>query len=159
MTVATPGMTLLITDTTGTTRCMFQLDTNGRFHSIPLSENGLALVTLIENTCEDSNVSVLYIGGTGGSARGGVTRKPIELTKAIHDGKAHLTIGGANAFVMPGGGINFMVDTGKVVPNSFTWVPTPATVAPVEYTMTKTDYEAIGGHMDAIQNLDDLKGA
>lgn len=67
----------------------------------------------------------------------------------MHAGKAHLTIGGAPAYVYPGGGINFIVDTAKVVNHAFTWVPTPATVAPVEYTMTKEDYAMIGGHMNA----------
>ena len=57
----------------------------------------------------------------------------------MHAGKAHLTIGGAPAYVYPGGGINFIVDTAKVVNHAFTWVPTPATVAPVEYTMTKEE--------------------
>ena len=60
-------------------------------------------------------------------------------------------------FVLPGGGINFMVDAGKVVDHGFTWVPTPATVAPVEYTMTRADYEAIGGHMDQIKPVAQLR--
>ena len=59
--------------------------------------------------------------------------------------------------ILPGGGINFMVDAGKVVDHGFTWVPTPATVAPVEYTMTRADYEAIGGHMDQIKPVAQLR--
>ena len=55
-----------------------------------------------------------------------------------------------------GGGINFIVDTAKVVNHAFTWVPTPATVAPVEYTMTKEDYAMIGGHMNCIKNVEDF---
>ena len=78
------------------------------------------------------------------------------ITEAVHEGRAQLTIGGAPAFVYPGGGLNFIVDTGKVVNKAFTWVPTPATVAPVEYTMTKADYEKIGGHMDQIKNVKDF---
>lgn len=97
--------------------------------------------------------SVLYTGGTGGSARGGVCTHPVKITEAVHAQKAVLTIGGAPAFVYPGGGINFMVDTEKVVNKAFTWVPTPATVAPVEYTMKKSDYQAMGGHMDQIRDV------
>jgi len=59
--------------------------------------------------------------------------------------------------VLPGGGINFMVDTEKVVARAFTWVPTPATVAPVEYTMRKTEYAAIGGHVDQIKTVAQIK--
>ena len=50
-----------------------------------------------------------------------------------------------------------MVDTQKVVNKAFTWVPTPATVAPVEYTMTVADYEAMGGHMDQIKDVSEYK--
>jgi hypothetical protein len=64
--------------------------------------------------------------------------------------KARLTVGGAPTFVLPGGGINFMVDVEKVMPGAFTWVPTPATVCPIEYTMTLNDFREIGGHEGAI---------
>ena len=36
--------------------------------------------------------------------------------------KARLTIGGAPVFILPGGGINFMVDVEKVMQGAFTWV-------------------------------------
>jgi hypothetical protein len=93
------------------------------------------------------------VGGTGGSARAGVTNCPIKLSQAVHAGEARLSIGGAPAFILPGGGINFMVDVERVVPKAFTWVPTPATVAPVEYTMTREQYAAIGGHVDRIVDV------
>ena len=97
------------------------------------------------------------LGGTGGSARGGVCSKPLAITKAVHEGKAVLTIGGAPAYILPGGGIDFIVDAGKMVNHGVTWVPTPATVAPVEYTMTKADYDAIGGHMNCVKPIDELR--
>ena len=121
------------------------------------NEKAAALADDIMNNCEESLASVMYTGGTGGSARGGVCTKPLAITKAVHEGKAVLTIGGAPAYILPGGGINFIVDAGKVVNHGFTWVPTPATVAPVEYTMTKADYEAIGGHMDCIRPVEELR--
>jgi hypothetical protein len=110
----------------------------------------------ISESCEPSLVSALYIGGAGGSARAGVTRYPIELTRAVHRGKAVLTVGGAPVFVMPGGGINFMVDVQRVKASFFYWTPTPATICPIEYTMELSDYEAMGGHVHAMQPFEAL---
>ena len=121
-----------------------------------MTEKAQCVVDAIKSNCQSSNTSVMYCGGTGGSARGGVCHHPIAITEAVHAGKAHLTIGGAPAYVYPGGGINFIVDTAKVVNHAFTWVPTPATVAPVEYTMTTEDYAMIGGHMNCIKNVEDF---
>jgi len=39
---------------------------------------------------------------------------------------------------------------------AFTWVPTPATVAPLEFTMTLEDYLKIGGYKDALMDIEDL---
>jgi hypothetical protein len=101
--------------------------------------------------------SIMYTGGTGGSARGGVGRKPLALTRAVHEGRANLTIAGATPYILPGGGINFMVDVSKMVDKSLTYVPTPATVAPVEYTMTLEDYRDIGGHIDQVIPASEVK--
>ena len=54
-------------------------------------------------------------------------------------------------FVLPGGGITFYVDVQQVQSGAFTWVPTPATVVPVEYTMLIEDYETMGGHIEAMK--------
>lgn len=150
MTIAHAGMSIFVTDTTGSVRALFSLTADGSVEEIPLSKKAIALADAIHANCEDSLCSVIYTGGAGGSARGGVCTRPLKLTEAVHAGKAVLTVGGAPAFVLPGGGINFMVDAGQVADHAFTWVPTPATVAPVEYTMTCEDYAAIGGHLDQI---------
>ncbi len=50
-----------------------------------------------------------------------------------------------------GTNIALMVDVEKVMPGAFTWVPTPATVCPIEYTMTLDDYVEMGGHQEAIK--------
>ena len=105
----------------------------------------------IAETCQESRVSALYVGGAGGSARAGVARYPLRLTKAVHAGRAVLTVGGAPVFLLPGGGITFYVDVERVRPGSFTWVPTPATVCPLEYTMRLDDYRAMGGHVEAMR--------
>ena len=157
MSVAWPGMNILVTDTTGEIYALFEVQENGDVQEIPMSEEALRIPLAIQENCQLSRTSVLYSGGTGGSSRGGICSHPMGLTEAIHEGKAVLTIGGAPAFIYPGGGINFMVDTEKVVNKGFTWVPTPATVCPVEYTMTKADYEAIGGHMEYIKDVSEFR--
>lgn len=40
--------------------------------------------------------------------------------------------------------------------NDFGSVPTPALVAPIEFTMTKADYAALGGHMEEVRSLADI---
>jgi hypothetical protein len=40
-----------------------------------------------------------------------------------------------------------MVDVTRLPANAFGYVPTPALVAPIEFTLTLTDYAALGGHM------------
>lgn len=157
MTRAKPGMRILVTETTGQKYSLFEVLGDGGVREIELTPEVTELVLKIKNNCEESSVSMVYFGGVGGSARAGAVNKPLALTRAVHDNKAKLTIGGAPVFILPGGGINFFVDAAKVVPQGFTWVPTPATVAPVEYTMRLKDYEEIGGHMDSVKTLEELK--
>lgn len=155
-----PGSKILVTETTGRQAALLEVlpdDAPSPVKEVPLTEPVRAIVKIIETSCEDACVSVLYTGGTGGSARGGVTTNPIGLTQAVHAGKVRMTVAGAPVFLLPGGGINFMVDVAKAVPRAFTWVPTPATVAPVEYTMRLDDYRAMGGHMECVKPLSELK--
>lgn len=154
MSVASPGIRVLVTETTGQSAALFTVVPGGALEEIPLTVEVIEVVDLIKSNCEDSRVSAVYTGGTGGSARAGVSNYPIKLTRAVHEGEASLTIGGAPVFIYPGGGINFLVDVEKIVPNAFTWVPTPATVAPVEYTMTLDKYREIGGHIEKITKKD-----
>jgi hypothetical protein len=114
-------------------------------------------VEAIAGSCEPSLVSGIFMGGAGGSARAGVTRYPVKLTQAVHAAKANLTVGGAPTFILPGGGINFMVDVGRVQTGFFYWTPTPAIICPIEYTMTLTDYEEMGGHLQAMKPFDALE--
>ena len=148
--VAWEGMTLLVTETTGERAAMFRW-TGRRFEEIPLTPEAEKAVEAIRSSCEPSRVSALLVGGAGGSARAGVTRYPVKLTRAVHAKKARLTLGGAPAFIYPGGGITFAVDVEQVKAGSFTWVPTPALVVPIEYTMRLDDYEAMGGHVEAMK--------
>lgn len=156
-TITKPGSTLLITETTGERAAMFQFTQDNRFEPIELTEEAAEAVEAIKETCQESLVSALYVGGVGGSARAGVVKYPLRLTRAVHENKATLTCGGSQVFVLPGGGITFYVDVGKVTEGSFTWTPTPATIAPIEYTMLLEDYEAMGGHMEAVKPFSTLE--
>jgi hypothetical protein len=46
-----------------------------------------------------------------------------------------------------------MVDVTRVPENAFGYVPTPALVAPIEFTLKKEDYAVLGGHMDHVRPL------
>lgn len=144
-------MRILITETTGQKGIMFELGKDGNLYEIPLTKQAKKALQTISASCEPSLVSALYMGGTGGSARAGVALYPVKLTRAVHAARANLTVGGASTFVLPGGGINFMVDVGKVKTGSFYWTPTPATICPIEYTMKIEDYEEMGGHLEAMR--------
>jgi NAD-dependent dihydropyrimidine dehydrogenase PreA subunit len=148
---AYPGLRVLITETTGTSGRLFELNRESAFREIPLTEPCKAALSAISSSCEFSRVSAVYMGGAGGSARAGVTRFPIKLTQAVHSAKASLTVGGAPTYVLPGGGINFMVDVERVKQGAFYWTPTPATICPIEYTMSLSDYGEMGGHVEAMK--------
>jgi NAD-dependent dihydropyrimidine dehydrogenase PreA subunit len=156
LSVARPGMRVLITETTGTQAALFEVAADGKLREVTLTAACRQALAAIRESCEPSLVSALYTGGAGGSARAGVTRYPIELTRAVHRGKAVLTVGGAPVFILPGGGINFMVDVQRVQANFFYWTPTPATICPIEYTMELADYEAMGGHTAAMRPFETL---
>ncbi len=84
-----------------------------------------------------------------------MTENPVLLTRAIKDALVNVTCGGAPAYVWPGGGITVMVDVMRMPDNSFGTVPTPAIVAPIEFSMTMDDYRALGGHMAHVRTLEE----
>ena len=49
-----------------------------------------------------------------------------------------------------------MVDVLRMPENSFGSVPTPALVAPLEFTLPLADFERLGGHMGSITTLEGL---
>ena len=52
-----------------------------------------------------------------------------------------------------------MVDVTDTPEQSFGDVPTPAIVAPIEFTVRLADYEKLGGHIDHVMALEDaVKG-
>ena len=48
------------------------------------------------------------------------------------------------------------LDVEKVLDNAFTWVPTPAIVVPLEFTMEREVFEKIGGHIKSLQPKSDV---
>jgi len=157
--ISKPGMTVLITETTAERAAMFRLNEKGRFVHVDLMPTAKRAIDMMASNCQPSRVSAIYVGGAGGSARAGVTKIPVKLNQAIHQNRARLTVGGAPAYILPGGGITFLVDVEKVMVRAFTYVPTPATVVPLEYTMRLEEYLEIGGHQENIRQLQKvLKG-
>lgn len=154
--ITKPGMTVLITETTAERAKMFRLKEDGKFEEIELSPKAKEAIEMMALNCQPSRVSAIFIGGAGGSARAGVTKIPVKLNDAIHQKRAKLTVGGAPTYILPGGGITFLVDVEKVMVRAFTYVPTPATVVPLEYTMRLDEYLEIGGHKENIRKLEDV---
>jgi hypothetical protein len=82
-----------------------------------------------------------------------VTENPVKLTHSVRDALTRVTCGGAPVYVWPGGGITFMADVTRMPQNAFGYVPTPALVAPIEFTLRLADYAALGGYMDHVRSL------
>ena len=152
-----PGMKLLVLEVTGTRAALLQADKTKRFHEIDLSPEAAEMCRLIGENKEPALTSGMYMGGCGGSARAGVSGNPVQLNRAVHDGRTSLTVGGVPAYVMPGGGINFLVDVGRMQWRSFCWTPAPAVVAPIEYTMEIETYYNLGGHRRKLKLLDEIR--
>ena len=49
-----------------------------------------------------------------------------------------------------------MVNVLDMPENAFGYVPTPAIVAPLEFTLTKENYQNLGGHVDDIRPINDI---
>jgi len=152
-----PGMRILITEPTGRHAALYEVDEKGGLRESTSTPEVKQALDAISKSCEMSMVSGVYIGGAGGSARAGVTQTPLALTRAVHRKMANLTVGGAPIFLFPGGGINFMVDVERVKQDFFYWTPTPAVICPIEYTMTYSDYEEMGGHVEAMRPFEALE--
>ncbi len=154
--VARPGLRLLMVSTTGEHAGYFELDRQLVAQPRPMPAALHQVVERIGENCEPALVTVLFLAGAGGSLRAGVTDNPVRLTRSVKDALTHVSCGGAPAYVWPGGGITVMVDVTKMPVNSFGMVPTPAVVAPIEFTMRLDDYRQMGGHMASVRRLPDV---
>ena len=153
--VAWPGLTLLMVSTTGEHAAWYVLDADLVPQPATLPAAIRTVVERIGENCEPSLATVLFLAGAGGSLRAGVTDNPVRLTRAIKQAVVNVTCGGAPAYVWPGGGITLMVDVARMPDHSFGTVPTPAIVAPIEFSMALADYRALGGHVEYVRSLAD----
>ena len=157
--LAKPGMTIFIVETTGSRGALLQIQPDWTLKRLELTDKAREAMRLIAESCERARVSAVLIAGVGGSARRGVTRYPLKLNEAVHRGLVRVTLGGAPTYLLPGGGITFLADVEQMARRSLHWTPTPAIIAPLEYTMEKSLYEAIGGHIQALKKVEEaLKG-
>ncbi len=154
--VARPGLRLLMVSTTGEHAEFYVLDEQLRPQKAPMPDAVRKVVERIGENCEPALATVLFVAGAGGSLRAGVTENPVRLTRSIKELLTRVTCGGAPAYVWPGGGITVMVDVAKMPANSFGTVPTPAIVAPIEFSMRRDVYAALGGHVDRIRTVEQV---
>ncbi|HUA53827.1 MAG TPA: hypothetical protein VMB81_16760, partial [Candidatus Sulfotelmatobacter sp.] len=154
--VARPGLRLLMVSTTGEDAAFYVLDDALKPVRAAMPAPLVAVVERIGENCEPALTSVLFMAGAGGSLRAGVTENPVRLTRSVRDALTRVTSGGAPVYVWPGGGITYMVDVTLMPENAFGYVPTPALVAPLEFTLRLADYRELGGHMDRVRRLADV---
>jgi hypothetical protein len=154
--IAWPGLRLLMVSTTGEHHAYFELDEGLRPVEKELPDSLSTSVARIKENCEPALCTVLFMAGAGGSLRAGVTENPVRLTHSVRDALTRVTCGGAPVYIWPGGGITFMVDVVRIPEGAFGYVPTPALVAPIEFTLKLADYAALGGYVDHVRALDSI---
>jgi 6-hydroxynicotinate reductase len=154
--VAWPGLRLLMVSTTGEHYAYYELDEALRPVQKELPDALSESVARIKENCEPALCTVLFMAGAGGSLRAGVTENPVRLTHSVRDTLTRVTCGGAPVYVWPGGGITFMVDVTRMPENAFGFVPTPALVAPIEFTLKFSDYASLGGYVDHVRALESI---
>ena len=153
---AWPGMRLLMTSTTGEDALYCILDDKLAPVPADMPAPVRAVVERIGENCEPSLCTVLFMAGAGGSLRAGVTENPVLLTRSVAKGETRVTMGGAPVYVWPGGGITVMADVTRMPKGAFGYVPTPAIVAPLEFTLPRALYRQLGGHVGDIVDVSDV---
>ncbi len=153
---AWPGLRFLMVSTTGEHHAYFELNEKLQPVEKELPQTLTQSVAQIKENCEPALCTVLFMGGAGGSLRAGVTENPVKLTRSVKDALTRVTCGGAPVYVWPGGGITLMVDVSRMPENAFGYVPTPALVAPIEFTLPLKDYAALGGYMNHVKPLSSI---
>jgi len=150
-------MTVLVMEASMERLALLELKENGQLEEIPIPDQIMQILDELKDLSEPSRVSALYVGGIGGGVRRSLSRElPMKVSQAIAEGKITVTSGGAPVFILPGGGINYFVDVEKLPPKAFTWIPTPCTVAPLEFTMENKTFDEIGGYPGVVKPLDDI---
>ena len=156
---AWPGLRLLFTSTTGEDAQYCVVNDDFKAIPVPMPVDVQAVVDRIKENCEPALCSVLFMAGAGGSLRAGATNNPILLTRSVGRGETKVTMGGAPVHVWAGGGITIMADVLRMPARAFGYVPTPALVSPLEFTMPKALYLMLGGHRNDIVSINDVLSA
>ncbi|WP_431285551.1 6-hydroxynicotinate reductase [Humitalea sp. 24SJ18S-53] len=151
---AWPGLRLLLTSTTGEDALWVELDEALRPVPAKMPSAVQAVVDRIGENCEPALTSILFMAGAGGSLRAGVTGNPVLLTRQVQENLVRVTMGGAPCMLWPGGGITIMADVLRLPADAFGSVPTPALVAPIEFTMRADIFAALGGHTDQVTPME-----
>jgi hypothetical protein len=154
--IAWPGLRLLMTSTTGEHALWLVLDETLTPVPADMPDPVRLVVDRIGENCEPSLCTVLFMAGAGGSLRAGVTENPVLLTRSVASGETKVTMGGAPVTVWPGGGITVMADVTRLPKNAFGSVPTPAIVAPIEFTLPRALYARLGGHAGDVVAMADV---
>ena len=113
------------------------------------------VVERIGENCEPALCTVLFVGGAGGSLRAGVTENPVLLTRSIKQSAGERDLRRRAGLYLAGrrhhGDGRCRAHAGE----SFGTVPTPAIVAPIEFTMRRRRTR-LGGHLDAVRPLESV---
>ena len=136
--------------TTGEQFAYYVLDDDLVPQLAPLPDALQATVDLITENCEPALCTVLFMGGAGGSlalARATRSSSPARCRRTHSRFMRRVP-----AYVWPGGGITIMVDVLNC-PTTPLARPTPALVAPLEFTVRREDYHDLGGHDAAVRSI------
>ena len=79
-----------------------------------------------------------------------VPRNPVKLTRSVQKKHTAVSCGGVPAYVWPGGVPSWSCS--NLPDNAFGYVPTPALVAPLEFTVGE-DYHDLGGHDEDVRSI------
>ncbi len=153
--VAWPGLRILVTETRAEKAAYFVLNNDLEPEQKPLTEELENLLIFMRTYCQEARANVLYVGGVGGGVMGALNpdQSP-QVAEAVMAGRIKLTAAGQKTCLMPGGNLVFSVDVSPMPDGCFAWVPTPATVVPIEFTMTRQTYDQVCGYPRAIKPME-----
>lgn len=155
--IAWPGLRIVVTEPTAERAAYLVLNDDLEPVEKPIPSGVEEVLNKIRKCCEPSLTNVTVVGGIGGGVRDILTRTEVtNVNKAVKEGTIKITICGKPANILPGGNIIVEADVADMIPGSFAWVPTPALVVPLEFTMTKETCAEIGGFVEAIEPVEKI---
>ncbi len=157
-TKAWPGRRVVVTEPTVERAAYDEADEDRNLVEKPVPPPVQEVIDLIHGNCEPCRCNVSVCAGFGGGVRNVISRiNPILVNNALREGKIMYTICGRPVHIWEGGGITAECSVEDCPEGAFSWVPTPAGVTPLEVTMTRRTYEEIGGYMEAIRPVEEIR--